>query len=180
MTVTTMPCPIGEVLAQPRQALLEITHARESGNGAANIRIEIGFGLAPISAKKAIGAIGGNGHGAHVDGVEAVVKPGRKQSAVGFQKMGQIVGCEPETCFRRLPGQDHAAPSRNAFHLSKAAVPVRPMMERQDRHRRIKRAVAEWKCHRRSAPYARATLGPLCDQCRRRLDGYDLPVAWLV
>jgi hypothetical protein len=64
---------------------------------------------------------------------------------VALCDLGQVVGEEPHLRLdHRIHADQHDAATRDALHLGDAALGIRPMVDRQDRHRRVDGLVGKW------------------------------------
>jgi hypothetical protein len=122
-----------------------LVEERKARHPRSHLWIEIGLGSPPIRSEEPIGAVVRYGDAIHSAISKVVHEIGDRgaASAVEIDELGEVEIREPEVAdFAGLESEDHQA-RRHPSELVEAAPPIRPVMQREQRERRIEGIIPE-------------------------------------
>src|SRR5712692_38766 len=122
----------------------------ECGYGTAHSGVEISIRPAPVCTEEPIGTIVRNRERTDIDWPHRAAKLFERGQdlPIDLPDVGKVVLDQPETCGRRIIGDDHEAMPGHPCELCKATHAVRPVVDREDGQRGGKGGIAELEVRR--------------------------------
>src|SRR5919109_4665708 len=124
MAVSTCPRPVCEIGTESREPSVDIRDLGECRDGTAHSRIEIGRWPTPVCTEEPIGTIVRNRERADVDWPRRAAELFERGQdlSIDLPNGGKVVLDQPESCGRRIIGDDYEAMPGHPCELCQATL----------------------------------------------------------